>query len=68
MYLLDERPANDDYSKETPIYTLSEDAKSNDEEYVFEKLERGRFFYFARNTDIIAPYNTMHGANRNFHL
>ena len=51
MYVLDERPANDDYSKETAVFTLSEDAKSNDEEYKFEKLGIGRYFYLARNTD-----------------
>ena len=52
LYLLDERPANDDYSMKTPFYTMSEDAKSIDETYKFEKIERGRYFYFAKKRDV----------------
>ena len=55
LYLLEERPENDDFSKETPFYTLAERAKDNDSTYKFNNYPRGRFFYFARNLDVPNP-------------
>ena len=49
---MDARPENDDLSGQTPIYTLAEDAKSSDETYTMSKVEKGRYFYFARNLDV----------------
>ena len=52
MYLLAERPENDDYTAQTPIYILAENAKSNNETYTLDQVRKGRYFYFARNTDV----------------
>ena len=49
MYLLDERPLNDDCKNEVAVYVLSTDASSKDETYEFTNVKTGRYFYWTRN-------------------
>ena len=46
---MNQRPVDDDFSGETPIFSWTTDAASPDETYAFDQVYSGQFLYLARD-------------------